>query len=90
MYRFYDYACEGCGERFEAMVRMEDRDGVNCATCGARGRRLAPRISLSLGAYSRKTLWDAKQDANLAREQDHAFAKEQAKGEAEFFEAIGP
>lgn len=90
MYRFYDYACEGCGAKFEAIVRQEERDAMNCPTCDARGRRLAPRVSVSMGALSRKTMWDAKQDANLAKEQDHYFAQEQKKGEAEFFEAIGP
>ena len=48
----YEYACPGCGERFEKMKRMSDRaNGPECPTCGEQ-TELALSTTSRVGAGS--------------------------------------
>ncbi len=37
------YEYEHCGERFEGIVPVAARDGVNCPKCGEKAKRLVAR-----------------------------------------------
>ena len=39
----YEYICERCGKRFEAIKPLDKRDEAECS-CGGRGRRLLSRF----------------------------------------------
>jgi putative FmdB family regulatory protein len=50
----YAYKCKACGERFEAMRRMSDRDeDVNCPACGKEyPQRVLSNVFASSGSGS--------------------------------------
>lgn len=39
----YEYICERCGKRFEAIKPLDKRDEAECS-CGGRGKRLLSRF----------------------------------------------
>ncbi len=47
---FYEYSCARCGERFELMRSLSDRDApASCPSCGGSEiRRELPRVNASV------------------------------------------
>lgn len=41
----YEYSCEACGQRFEALVPAGRADDAACTSCGAPARRLLSLIA---------------------------------------------
>ena len=45
----YEYRCEACGEEFEAIVRITEKDDVDCPECGAKAKKLVSAFALGGG-----------------------------------------
>ncbi len=41
----YEYRCEACDEKFEAIVRVTERDNVKCPECGKKARKQVSAFS---------------------------------------------
>jgi putative FmdB family regulatory protein len=44
--RLYEYRCTECGKRFEAIVRIAERDETTCPECGSRAERQVSSFAL--------------------------------------------
>jgi putative FmdB family regulatory protein len=47
----YEYECEKCGARFEAIVRITEKDEIGCPECGAPAKKQVSSFALG-GAVS--------------------------------------
>ena len=45
----YEYRCEACGEEFEAIVRITEKDEVDCPECGKRAKKLVSAFAFGGG-----------------------------------------
>ncbi len=44
----YEYKCDDCGEKFEAIARTTEKDIVECPKCGKKARKLTERDKIDL------------------------------------------
>lgn len=52
----YEFKCQGCGCRFEALVRIGGENGVRCLGCGGRDvRKLISAFGIGGGASRLKS-----------------------------------
>lgn len=47
----YEYKCDDCDEKFEAIARTTDKDIVECPKCGKKVRKLVSAFSLRGGYF---------------------------------------
>ena len=69
----YDYFCEKCEEKFEALTAMEDRMNHHCPECSTPSHMLmsAPRIALDpiSGDFPGATFaWEKRREQKMAQE----------------------
>jgi len=46
----YEFKCQACGRRFEALVRIGQEQSVRCAGCGGAVRKLISGFGIGGGA----------------------------------------
>lgn len=47
----YEYRCDACGEEFEAIVKITEKDDVKCPECGKKARKLVSAFSFGGGDF---------------------------------------